>query len=213
MRLRSAFSLFAVFVCVSSFVSLDAQDGRDALLEFRQGRFESAVETCIAEIKAEPDNMDAYSVLCWSLIKLSRYDDAARYAEQGRTFSRYDPRLAEALGEARFYQGRNEDALKLFQEYITLAPEGGRIDVVYYFLGEIYARMGRFRHADIAFSTAVRYVPGNAQWWVRLAYARERAGENRHAVEAYEKTLSLDPQSVDAQRGLERTRKALSSNR
>ncbi|MFA6508578.1 MAG: tetratricopeptide repeat protein, partial [Treponemataceae bacterium] len=93
---------------------------------------------------------------------------------------------------------------------ITLAPEGGRIDVVYYFIGEIYARMGRFRHADIAFSTAIRYVPGNAAWWTRLAYVRERAGENNHAADAYEKALSINPQLIDAQRGLERSRKSLS---
>lgn len=197
------------FLALFLAIPLSAQNRRDALQEYRQGNFAAAVEICLSEIAADPSNMDSYAVLCWSLVRLARYDEAAAHAEKGRQINRYDPRIVEILGEARFYQGRNEEALRLFQEYVTLAPEGGRIDVVYYFIGEIYTRLGRFRHADIAFSTAVRYAPTNALWWTRLAFARERAGENAHAAAAYEKVLSLDPQSADARRGLERTRRAL----
>lgn len=196
-----------------SFVSgsLAAQTRRDALLEYRQGNFAAAVEICTAEITEAPTNMDSYAVLCWSLVALGRNDEAANFAVQARSLNRYDPRIVEVLGEARFYQGRNEEALKLFQEYVTLAPEGGRIDVAYYFMGEIYARLGRYRHADIALSTAVRHAPGNAKWWTRLGYAREKANDVRYAVGAYEQALGIDPQSIDAQRGLERTRGALNS--
>jgi tetratricopeptide (TPR) repeat protein len=192
--------------------SLRAQEQRDALREFRQGNYAEAVEICVAELASNPSNMDSYAVMCWSLIRLSKYEEAAKYAEQARSVNRYDPRIAEILAEARYYQGRNEEALKLFQEYVTLAPEGGRIDAVYYFIGEIYIRLGRFRHADIALSTAVRYVPNDAFWWTRLGYTRERAGEIRYAAEAYEKAIALDPQSVDASHGLDRTRKTLSSH-
>ncbi len=201
------FSIFSSLVFVQS---PQAQERLDALREYRLGNFREAAEICRREIAADNANMDAYAVLCWSLIRLSEYGSAARYAEQARSVNRYDPRMAEVLGEARFYQGRNEEALRLFQEYVTLAPEGGRIDAVYYFVGEIYIRLGRFRHADIALSTAVRYAPSNAQWWTRLGYTRERAGENRYAAAAYERALSLDPQSADAAHGLERARKALS---
>lgn len=186
-----------------------AQVRPDALMEYRQGNYSAAVDICKAEILEAPSNMDSYSVLCWSLVALGRYDEAANFALQARSINRYDPRIVEILGEARFYQGRNEEALKLFQEYVTLAPEGGRIESSYYFMGEIYARLGKYKHADIALSTAVRYAPTNALWWTRLGYAREKASEARYAVSAYEKALSLDPQSVDAQRGLDRARAAL----
>lgn len=210
---RSLFAVFLLWLLYGSFSApgLCAQDKRDALREYRLGNYAEAVEVCVAELESDSANMDSYAVLCWSLIKLAKFEEAARYAEQARTINRYDPRIAEILGEARYFQGRNEEALKLFQEYVTLAPEGGRIDAVYFFIGEIYIRLGRFRHADIALSTAVRYVPNNALWWTRLGYTRERAGENRYAAAAYEKALSLDPQSADASHGLARTRRALSS--
>jgi len=102
----------------------------------------------------------------------------------------------------------NNEALQYFQEYASLAPEGQRIDAVYYFMGEIFIRQGKFRHADIALSTAVYWVPGNASWWVRLAYTRENAGDLSSAIEAYERALSLNPQLNDAQRGLDRIRRA-----
>jgi predicted Zn-dependent protease len=109
--------------------------------------------------------------------------------------------------------GKNGDTIRYFQEYINLAPEGGRIDSVYYFLGETYIRLGKFRHADIALSTAVHWQPGNAYWWARLGYATESTGDLVSAVSAYEKALSLNSQISDARRGLERTRKALGNQR
>jgi len=138
---------------------------------------------------------------------LNRIEEALRFANQGRALYRFDVRLIEIMGEIYFYQGKNNEALKYFQEYASLVPEGQRIDMVYYFMGEIYIKQGKFRHADMAFTTAVHLVPGNAAWWVRLAYARENAGDLSSAREAYEKALSLDPKLNDAQRGLDRIRR------
>jgi tetratricopeptide (TPR) repeat protein len=199
---------------------LPAQTRPDALLEYRNGNFERAVAICRSEINANPANMESHVVICWSLIGLGRYAEAQRYAEAGRGISRYDARIIEILGEIAYYEGRNQEALQFFQEYITLNPEGQRIDRVYYFIGEIYIRLGRFRHADIALSTAVHWVPGNAAWWIRLAYARENAGalgdrrdlgDLSAAAAAYERALSLNAQLADARRGLARVRQAMAS--
>ena len=148
-------------------------------------------------------------VISWSLIQLGQYEDAKTYERKGRNLSRYDPRIIEILGEVSYHQGLNREALQYFQEYINFAPDGGRIDRVYYYMGEIYIRIGKFRHADIALSTAVHWLPGNAEWWARLAYARESAGDLTNAVPAYEKAIALNSQLVDAKRGLDRTKKAL----
>jgi tetratricopeptide (TPR) repeat protein len=186
-----------------------AQVRPDALVEYRKGNYEAAVTICQSELAANPNNVESHVVMCWSLIQLNRYEEARTYALSGRSISRYDIRIIEILGEVNYYQGRNTESLQYFQEYINLAPDGGRLDTVYYFLGEIYIRLGRFRHADIALSTAVHYMPGNAVWWARLAYARESAGDLRDAVQAYEQALALNSQLPDARRGLERTRQAL----
>jgi tetratricopeptide (TPR) repeat protein len=191
--------------------SLQAQTRPDALLEYRNGNYERAVAICKDEIAQNTGSLDSHVVICWSLLRLNRLEEAAVYARAGRNLSRYDVRITEILGEISYFEGRNAEALLYFQEYINLAPEGQRIDTVYYFLGEIYIRLGRYRHADIALSTAVHWMPGNAAWWARLAYARENAGDLAEAVAAYERALALDSQLSDARRGLERARRALSS--
>jgi len=57
----------------------------------------------------------------------------------------------------------------------------------------------------------VYYMPRNAAWWVRLAYARESAGDFQEAIGAYEKALSLNEGLMDAQKGLERARARLAN--
>jgi tetratricopeptide (TPR) repeat protein len=188
---------------------LGAQSKPDALVAYRAARYGEAVDICRAEIQADSRNVESYVVLCWSLVKLKRYEEARSAAKTALAMSPYDPRLLEIMGEASYFQGRNSEALKYFQEYIYIAPEGQRIDTAYYYCGEIYIRLGRFKHADIALSTALHYVPENALWQTRLAYARESSGELRQAAEAYEKALALDPQLADARRGLDRVRAAL----
>lgn len=202
--MRAPAKRILLFAAVLAAAAASAQTVPDALKEYRAGNFEEAVRICTAEIAANPQNLESHVVLSWSLVKLGRYDAAAETASSARNLNRYDPRAIEILAEARYYQGRNAESLSLFKEYVMLAPEGGRIDQAYYLMGEIFLRTAKFRHADMALTTAVRYVPGNATWWLRLGYARERAGETRFAVEAYEKALSLDPRSNDAKRALGR---------
>jgi len=201
-------SIFLLFI-----LTIDAYSQRrpDALAEYRQSNFERSVQICLEEIADNPNNLEAHVVVCWSLIRLNRFEEALRYARAGRALNRFDPRITEVLGEISYYQGRNNEALQYFQEYANTAPEGQRIDVVYFFMGEIFIRQGKFRHADIALSTAVHWQPGNAAWWARLAYTRESAGDLNSAVEAYERALSLNSRLADAQRGLERIRRTMSN--
>jgi tetratricopeptide (TPR) repeat protein len=203
------YHLLLIIVFFIAPLFLIAQEKPDALQEYRNGKYEEAIAICKQELQENPSNLESYVVLSWSLVKLSRYDEALGYAKKGLELNRFDVRIIEILGEIAYYQGKNTEAIRYFQQYITLAPEGSRIDVVYYFLGELYIRLGRYRHADIALSTAVRFVSGNALWWNRLGFARENGGELRNAITAYEKALALNPNLADAQRGLERCRQSL----
>ena len=179
---------------------------KDALQEYRNGSYEAAIKICRDDIAANPNDLESYVVLCWSLVHLGRYEESRNYALAGRNISRYDPRIIEILGEVYFFQGRNHEALQYFQEYISLAPQGDRLNTVYYYIGEIFIRQGHFRRADIALSTAVYYMPKNAHWWARLAYARENAGEYRSAMGAYVEALALNENLSDAQKGILRVR-------
>lgn len=187
-----------------------AQTKQDALEKYTSGQFDEAVRICLAEIDAQnagtmDKSTDTYAVLGWSLLKLKKYDDAVKYSELGRQIAKYDPRLIEIDAEGKFYQGKMAESLKLLQEYVNTAPEGPRIDSVYYFMGEIYILQGSFNLADIAMTTAVYHNPNNnANWWARCGYAREMAKSYQSALAAYNQALKLNPQHGDAQRGKDR---------
>jgi tetratricopeptide (TPR) repeat protein len=186
---------------------LFAQRNVEALREYRKSDYQAAIDICRGEITVNPADLDAHVILCWSLVALKRYEEARTWALTGRNINPYDSRIVEILGEIYYFQGRNDDALRSFQEYVNLAPQGDRLDVVYYYTGELYIRLGKFQHADIALSTAVYFRPQNAAWWTRLAYVRENGGNLTGAIAAYEQALTLDARSPDARQGLERTRR------
>ncbi len=178
-----------------------AQTRPDALVLYRQERYSESINVCLAEIEENDRNVESYVVLCWSLVKAGRYEEAETWSARGRDISRYDPRLIEIAGEALYYQGKNERALELFQEYVAYAATGARMTDVYDFMGSIFLRMGKYRHADIAFSAALQYDSLSPERWVQAGYAREMAEEFRYSLEAYDRALAISPNDRDAARG------------
>jgi len=206
--MRSRGILLFAFVFVSA-LTATAQDKYDAVELYRNGDYEGAIEVCRKELDEMPNRMDAHAVLGWSLVKLERYQEALEASQAAFQISRYDPRIIETAAEALFYLGRRSEALRYFQEYAAISPTGGRIDLVYYFMGEIFIQQGKFNNADIALSTALYHSPNVADWWARLGYARERGEDFQWSLVAYNKALALNPNLVDAARGRSRVEQQL----
>lgn len=182
----------------------------DALVLYDAGRYAEAIEVCEQEIAENPTNIESYVVLCWSLVRNNQYSEAEYWALQARSVSQFDHRVVQILGEAKYYLGKNYEALALFQEYISLVGEnGGRIGEVYYLMGEIYIRLEQYNHADISFSKAVRNEPLYDYWWTRLGYSREMANNYALSIVAYEQALVLNAGQSDARLGRNRVRNLL----
>ena len=186
-----------------------SQEAPDALAMWRNGDYEGAVEVTRDELDQTPNNLDAMVVMGWSLIALGRYDEARQVSQRGLRLSRFDHRIIENAGEAHYYLGELEPALKRFEQYAALAPEGARIARVYAFMGEIYISLQEYENADIAFSTALHFNANRSSWWTRLGYARELAGKSVQARITYQRALNLDPSFGEAQRGLERVQQQM----
>lgn len=197
------------FLCISAAGGFGQE--QDALKMYKEGNYEEAVEICRAELEVMPQRMDAYVVLCWSLIKLNRYEEALETARKAYQISPTDYRVIEILGEAHFFLGNNLKALQFFEQYVVIAPTGDRIDMVYYYMGEIFIRLGEFNHADIAISTALYHNPNIARWWSRLGYAREMSSDYTYALDAYRKALQLNATFPEAERGIQRVLEKMES--
>lgn len=190
---RAHIALFAAALQLFASPLSLAQARPSALDLYRQGRYSEAADASLAEMQENPRNVDSYVVLCRALIRAGRYEEAEAWAARGRGISRYDPRLLEVAGEALYYQGKNERALELFQEYVAYAAAGTRMTEAYDFMGDIFLRLGKYRHADIAFSAALQYDSLSPERWVQAAYAREMAEDFRYSLEAYDRALALNP--------------------
>ena len=201
---KSLVKLFTViFLLANSFYTF-AQTNikQDALVLYKNGRFKESIAVCEQELASNPNRVESYVVMCWSLVSNRQYSEAEQRALEGLKISPYDLRLTEVLGEARYFLGKNNGAMEQFQKYVANAPESGsRVGTAYYYMGEIYIRQARYQHADISLSAAVKKEPLIDKWWVRLGYAREMAQNYHEAVEAYDEALRLNGSSVEADRG------------
>ncbi len=197
--------LFLTLTFIFSLGMLFAQAKPDALVLYRNGNYPDAIKICEQEIAANPKNVDSYCVLCWSLVRNRQYAEAEARSTEARKIAPGDVRLMEVLGEAKYYQGKNNEALEMFRTYIANAPSNAaRIGNAYYYMGEIYIRQGKYQHADISMTTAVYTEPLVDLWWTRCGYAREMAGSYASALEAYSKAIELNASQADAARGKER---------
>ena len=201
MKKSVLFFIFAAVFCSSVF----AQQKADALVLYRNGKYPEAIKICEQEITDNPQNIDSYCVLCWSLVRNRQYAEAEQRSTEARALNPSDVRLIEIQAEAKFYLGKNSSALELFQNYLSNVPaNGSRIGNAYYYMGEIYIRQAKYQHADISFSAAVNTEPVVDYWWTRCGYAREMTGNYEKSLEAYSKAAELNPSNTDAQRGKER---------
>jgi tetratricopeptide (TPR) repeat protein len=202
--LSRAFFLGVMLLVLGS--TLMAQEQEDALVAFREGRYQDAIRITNAEIAASPARMDSYAVQGWTLMALGRWADAVDLAQRGLQIARYDHRLIAIMGEAQFRLGNNLAALQYLQEYTAIRPEGAIIGDVYAIMAEVHVAMNEFHHADIALSTSLYFGPGNAENWARLGFIREQAGSPETALAAYERALELNGNLSDAARAAQRLR-------
>ena len=195
----SIFIAVLMFFCSIPFYS---QMKQDALVLYNNGKYAESVAVCEQELAENPNRIESYVVMCWSLVRNKQYSEAEQRATDGLKISPYDLRLIEILGEARYYLGKNNGAMEQFQRDVSSAPESGsRVGTAYYYMGEIYIRQARYQHADISLTAAVKKEPLLDSWWVRLGYAREMAKNYYEAANAYDEALRLNPASVEADRG------------
>ncbi|MDR0645370.1 MAG: tetratricopeptide repeat protein [Treponema sp.] len=212
-RILLTFSLFSLFT-----LSVFAQNRPDALAKYRSGRnlegsnrlqeatavYNEAVSICNDEINRKIATRDTYVVMTWTLQRLKKYDDVISWAERGLKLYPDDYRLNEIMGEAFFYKDDYERSLDLMQSFVVGLPRNDRVSTAYFFMGEIFRIEGKFRRAEIAYSTAVYLEPNIALWWYRLGLTRESLKDYASAQEAFNRVLKLNPNYKEASEGLER---------
>ncbi|UPA07211.1 tetratricopeptide repeat protein [Borrelia anserina] len=196
--------IIMLLLCLSL---LKAQEKEDSLLLYRQGKFQEAIINTQNEIKYNPNNLDARVILIWSLIATGEYKRAEIESIKGLEIKKHDARIIQALGEAYFFQGQYKNALKYFQKYISLEPNGPRIAKVYILTADSFYKLERYNEADFAYENALRFLPNNQSILLKLAKARINAKNKSLAKETLTQLLTLNPNHLEAKNLLEKIEK------
>lgn len=167
-------------------------------------RYETAIALTLEEISKNTVNRDTYAVLTWSYQRQKKYRSVIDYGKQALKRDAKDYRVMETMGEAWFYIGDYKESIRLMQKYVDAMPQGERVSVAYFFMGETYRILNKLNHAEIAYTTSVRLEPGLPLWWYRLGLARELLEDKSGAQAAFNKALSLWPSYKDAKTALAR---------
>ncbi len=211
----------AIFLCGMVMAAWAADSYEAALSLFWEGRRLEMAETRQTDsqnafmrslamterlLATDSANPELQTLKTWNLFRLRRFVDTVVYA-QSVLNSRQDWRILETMAEALYFLGKNEEALTAFSRYFVQAPENDdRRSSAYYYVGEIYLRLKKYEHADIALSTAVALERNMYYWWYRLGVVKELLGQYRRAYEAYSQALELRSGFVPAKDARERVK-------
>jgi tetratricopeptide (TPR) repeat protein len=218
MNVRAAVLFFIIIVIAAPLCAQEPPEQLDAIQNYNAGRdleyrnrreeadryYNEAIRLSNEELTRNPSNMEAFVTLTWTLQRQRKYSEVISWGERALRISAADYRIVEIMGEAYFYLDRYADSLRSMQRYTNALPHGSRASVAYFFIGEIFRLQQQYRHADIAYTTAVRLEPNSALWWYRLGSVREAAGDPAPAGEAYARALKLNPSYQEAAEGLAR---------
>ena len=171
--------------------------------------YNEAVRISLDEINRNVATDNSYVILTWTLQRQQRFNEVITWGERGLARNPNNHRLIEIMGEAYFYLDDYDRSLNLMQRYVSVSPQGDRVSTAYFFIGEIFRLRRQFRHADIAYTTALQIDPGMPLWWYRLGLVRESLRDFSFAIEAYERALRINPTYQEALQGLERVRRAI----
>lgn len=216
--MKSIMKKIVVIMCLLSSLSLFAQEKKDALKSYRDGRalesagditnaklkYQESVDICKGELLVNSRNIESYVVLTWSMIRLQNYRETLRLCNEALKINPKEYRIIETMGEAYFYLDNYTESIKSFENYLAGLPNGERASTALFFLAEIYRLQGRHAHADIAYCAALHKEPNMPLWWYRLGLVRENANDKAGAKAAFERALKLRPNYPDAQEAIKR---------
>lgn len=216
--MKSIMKKIIVIMCLLSSLSLFAQEKKDALKSYRDGRalesagdftnakvkYQESVDICKEELLVNSRNIESYVVLTWSMVRLQNYRETLRLCNEALKINPKEYRIIETMGEAYFYLDNYTESIKSFETYLAGLPNGERSSTALFFLAEIYRLQGRYAHADIAYCAALQKEPNMPLWWYRLGLVRENVNDKAGAKSAFEKALKLRPNYPDAQEAIKR---------
>ncbi len=169
----------------------------------RQGKRDEAVESFEQAVRLNPEYADAYHDLGNALQGQGRYEEAlGRYREALRlcpdaAMVHYNAAKANRSLE------RWDEAISGLEHAVQLKPDFAEACAD---LAELLIYRYRYDDTVELLERSIPLLPANADLHFKLGVAYGERGDLAQALRAYERTLELDPDHVDARSGIAGTR-------
>jgi len=166
--------------------------------------YSEVIRVSSGEIARNAATRESFVLLTRALRRMNRHAEVISWGQQGLRAFPDEFRLLETMGQSFFFMGDFEQSLSHMERYANAMPNGDRISLAYFFIGEIMRLSQRFYRAELAYAKAVHFAPNMALWWYRLGSMREQVGDAAPALAAYRRALELSPNHAAARAGLAR---------
>lgn len=211
--IRLRFAAWAVVLFVSPFVSqaVRAQTPAQAALvpatddyargveEFRQRRYEAAVEALGRVPESDPRRTEADLYAGKALLNLNRADEAEAKLQRVIAARPASDDAAYLLATALFRRGQARDALRAFDYAARLkAPSADDLKII----GLCYALLRDYEAAAINLDRALALAPDNTEARYFLGRVRFEQNDYDAAARLFGEVLRRDPRHVRAQNNL-----------
>ncbi len=160
-----------------------------------KGRHKDAAREYKRAAMIRPKDFQANYNLCWNLLKLESFREAANYCKNASRIKDDDPKVYNLLGAAYEGMKKNRWALKEYERSVKLKPEftNARMN-----LARIYDLMGRLEEAIYEYKQAVKFAPRNGEAYFFMGVDYSRLERWRDAKEAFRRSISLGGKSAIA---------------
>ena len=182
----------------------ETPDNADALhllglLLHQTGRSPAAIPLLQQAIECAPDSPQSVALLAMAMSLSNQDEQALEYCKQGLINDPDNAAIINAAGRIHQKLGDIRHAAHLFQRAAQIRPD--LTDAQHNF-GIALHQLGQFQQAAQQLQVAARTTPRNPYIHLNLALSLQRLGELENAREALRTSLTLKPDSLDAQQRL-----------
>ncbi len=174
---------------------------RMAYIAGLKGDFDGRVSYLKKALEKDPANQDTVVDLAKTYEQAGHEGQAMEVYRQAAPSARDREILVPLIKEALEKKDYRE-AKKLLERYTSLYPQDSRAQAQ---LAMVLGRLGETRAQAERYERAVHLAPDNPVLWYNLAVAREKGGDAKGALDAYERVLERRKDDLDALAGAART--------
>lgn len=171
-----------------------------------KGYCEQAIVECNEAIRKKRDYSEAYNLLGTLYLNQGNYDRALSCFKKALENVTYETPAVALYNLGRTYQRMKsyDEALARLQEAVVKDFRGEMLPLIEFTMGEVNYERGAFERAIVHFKRTIDIAPLFADAYYLLGESYLRQGDRQGAMEAWNKVITLVPDSQAARMAKER---------